>query len=54
MNEVFYKSYNLMCVFKKTIFDFRYGLKTISNLDNQFNLDFDIFSKNLLLIHGAK
>jgi hypothetical protein len=54
MNEVFYKSYNLMCVFKKTIFDFRYGLKTVSNLDNQFNLDFDIFSKNLLLIHGAK
>ena len=54
LNEVFYKSHNLMSLFKKTIFDFRCSLKTISKLDNQFKLDFDIFSKNLLLIHGAK
>ena len=54
LNEIFYKSHNLICLFNETISSFRCGLKTISKLDNQFNLDFDIFSKNLLLIHGAK
>ena len=54
LNEVFYKSHNLIGFFNETISTFRCSLKTISKLDNQFNLDFDIFSKNLLLIHGAK
>ena len=54
LNEVFYKSHNLIGFFNETISNFRCGLKTISKLDNQFSLDFDIFSKNLLIIHGAK
>lgn len=54
LNEVFYKSHNFMSVFNKTIFNFRCGLNIISKLDNQFKADFDIFSKNFILIHGAK
>ena len=54
LNKTFYEASNFLNKFIATIINFKKSLNVNKDLDFQFNIDFDNFTRVFALIHGAR